>query len=70
MLASRLRRLLATPALLRGYGIAAADRAKSRYSWERIGREAAAAYERCLPTFEAPEEIAEADDLDAVAALV
>ena len=70
MLASRLRRLLATPALLRGYGIAAADRAKSRYSWERIGREAAAAYERCLPTFVPQEELAEDQELDAVAVSV
>jgi D-inositol-3-phosphate glycosyltransferase len=70
MLASRLRRLLATPALLRGYGIAAADRAKSRYSWDRIGREAAAAYERCLPTFAAQEELAEDQDLDGAAVSV
>jgi glycosyltransferase involved in cell wall biosynthesis len=49
MLAHRLRRLLGTPALLSAYGIAAADRAKSRYSWERIGKETMAAYERCLP---------------------
>jgi glycosyltransferase involved in cell wall biosynthesis len=49
MLAHRLRRLLATPALLAAFGIAAADRARSRYSWDRIGRETAAAYERCLP---------------------
>ena len=70
MLASRLRRLLATPALLRGYGIAAADRARSRYSWERIGREAAAAYERCLPTFAAPDELAEDQELDTVAVSV
>jgi D-inositol-3-phosphate glycosyltransferase len=70
MLASRLRRLLATPALLRGYGIAAADRAKSRYSWDRIGREAAAAYERCLPAFAAQEELAEDQEQDAVAVSV
>jgi D-inositol-3-phosphate glycosyltransferase len=65
MLASRLRRLLATPALLRGYGIAAADRARSRYAWDRIGRETTAAYERCLPAFAAQEELAEAEDLEA-----
>jgi glycosyltransferase involved in cell wall biosynthesis len=46
-LALRLRRLLAAPALLQAYGIAAADRAASRYSWQRIGAEAAAVYERC-----------------------
>jgi|HubBroStandDraft_5_1064220.scaffolds.fasta_scaffold32201_2 glycosyltransferase involved in cell wall biosynthesis len=70
MLVHRLRRLLATPALVRGYGIAAADRAKSRYSWERIARETAAAYERCLPTFAAQEELAEAEELEAFAVSV
>jgi D-inositol-3-phosphate glycosyltransferase len=73
MLLSRLRKLLATPALLRGYGIAAADRAKSRYCWERIARETTAAYERCLPAFAVAEEAAEAaeaDDLDALAVSV
>jgi D-inositol-3-phosphate glycosyltransferase len=64
MLAHRLRRLLASPTLVRAYGIAAADRAQSRYSWERIGLETAAAYERCLPG-RVP---AEAEELDAVAA--
>ena len=43
-LALRIRRLLANPLQLEAYGIAAADRAKSRYSWERIGRETLAAY--------------------------
>jgi D-inositol-3-phosphate glycosyltransferase len=67
MLAQRLRKLLATPALVHAYGIAAADRARSRYSWERIGRETAAAYRRCLPTVEPAEELAEVEDFDAVA---
>jgi D-inositol-3-phosphate glycosyltransferase len=70
MMLSRLRRLLATPALLRGYGIAAADRAKSRYCWERIARETAAAYERCMPAFAAQAETAEAEDLEALAVSV
>lgn len=71
MLLSRLRRLLATPALLRGYGIAAADRARSRYSFDRIGRETAAAYERCLPAFAAAEEeLAEAAGLEELAVSV
>jgi hypothetical protein len=43
------RRLLAAPMRLEAFGIAAADRAGARYSWERIGRETLAAYERCLP---------------------
>jgi glycosyltransferase involved in cell wall biosynthesis len=60
MLAHRLRRLLATPALLTAFGIAAVDRARSRYSWDRIGRETAAAYERCLPGRAIAEAAAEA----------
>jgi glycosyltransferase involved in cell wall biosynthesis len=44
-LGRRIRRLLASPMLLEGYGIAAAIRARSRYSWERIGRETLAVYE-------------------------
>lgn len=44
-LALRIRRLLANPLQLEAYGIAAADRARSRYSWERIGRETVAAYD-------------------------
>ena len=48
LLARRIRQLLASPMLLQGYGIASADRARARYSWERIGRETLAAYERSL----------------------
>lgn len=44
-LALRIRRLLANALRLEAYGIAAADRAKSRYAWERIGRETLTAYE-------------------------
>jgi len=50
LLARRVRRLLAEPMRLEAFGIAAADRASARYSWDRIGRETAAAYERCLPS--------------------
>ncbi len=50
VLVKRLRDLLATPMKLTGFGIAAADRARSRYPWERIAAETAAAYERCLAT--------------------
>ena len=45
-LARRIRQLLASPMLLEGFGIAAADRARSRYSWERVGQQTLAAYER------------------------
>ncbi len=48
LMVKRLRDLLATPMKLTGFGIAAADRARSRYQWERIAAETAAAYERCL----------------------
>jgi glycosyltransferase involved in cell wall biosynthesis len=50
LLVRRLRDLLATPMKLTAFGIAAADRARSRYSWERIATETVAAYERCLDT--------------------
>ena len=47
-LAALLRRLLANSLRLEAYGIGAADRARSRYPWERIAREALAAYATCL----------------------
>ncbi len=46
VLARRIRDLLASPMLCQGLGIAAADRAVARYSWDRIGQETLAAYER------------------------
>lgn len=48
MLAHRVRSLLALPVQLQAFGIAAADRAQSRYPFDRIARETAAAYEDCL----------------------
>jgi D-inositol-3-phosphate glycosyltransferase len=45
LLARMIRRLLGSPMLLEGYGIAAADRARARYSWDRVGRETLAAYQ-------------------------
>ena len=48
LLVRRLRDLLATPVKVMAFGIAAADRATSRYPWERIATETVAAYERCL----------------------
>ena len=50
LLVKRIRDLLSTPMKLTAFGIAAADRARSRYPWERIATETAAAYERCLAT--------------------
>ena len=67
MLVHRLRALLARPAMMQAYGVAAADRARSRYCIDRIGQETAAAYERCLPRTAPSEdelaELAEAEDL-------
>ncbi len=48
LLASRISRLLGSPMLMEGYGIAAASRAQNRYSWTRIGAETLAVYESLL----------------------
>jgi glycosyltransferase involved in cell wall biosynthesis len=45
LLAHRIRQLLAQPMMLEAYGVAATDRARSRYSWDRIARETLAVYE-------------------------
>jgi glycosyltransferase involved in cell wall biosynthesis len=44
LLSRRIRHLLASPMLLEGYGIAAADRAQARYSWDRVARETVSVY--------------------------
>jgi D-inositol-3-phosphate glycosyltransferase len=46
-LAGWIRQLLSNRMRLEACGIAAADRARSRYSWDRIGRETLAAYAHC-----------------------
>jgi glycosyltransferase involved in cell wall biosynthesis len=46
LLAERIRQLLAHPVLIEAYGVAAADRARSRYSWDRIADETLAVYDR------------------------
>jgi len=56
-LARRIRKLLANPMLLEGFGIAAADRAQARYSWERIGRETIAVYAKTQQPVVAPVEL-------------
>jgi len=48
-LARRIRQLLASP-LREGMAIAAASRARDRYSWERIGTETLAVYETAVPS--------------------
>jgi D-inositol-3-phosphate glycosyltransferase len=44
LLAQRIRQLLAHPMLLEAYGVAAVDRTRSRYSWDRIAAETLAVY--------------------------
>ena len=46
LLAQRIRQLLAHPMLLEAYGVAAVDRVRSRYSWDRIAAETLAVYDR------------------------
>ena len=45
-LAQRIRQLLAHPMLIEAYGVAAVDRVRSRYSWDRIAAETVTVYER------------------------
>ena len=76
MLAHRLRALLARPALRLAYGIAAADRVRSRYCIDRVAQETTAVYERCIAARTAalapaePElaELDEAADMHEIAA--
>ena len=64
VLARRIRHLFASPMQLEAFSVAAVDRARSRYSWDRIGRETVQAYERCLPhQFPVPDE-PEPEDAD------
>ena len=48
LLAQRIRQLLAHPMLIEAYGVAAADRARSRYSWDRIAGETLAVYDGAI----------------------
>lgn len=48
LLAQRIRQLLTHPILIEAFGLAAADRIKSRYSWDRIATETLAVYDRTL----------------------
>ncbi len=65
LLARRIRHLLASPLQLDAFSIAAVDRARSRYSWDRIGQETVRAYERCLPhQFPAATDEPEPEDAD------
>jgi glycosyltransferase involved in cell wall biosynthesis len=65
VLARRIRHLLTSPLQMDAFSIAAVDRARSRYSWDRIGRETVRAYERCLPhQFPAVKDEPEPEDAD------
>jgi D-inositol-3-phosphate glycosyltransferase len=65
VLARRIRHLLASPLQLDAFSVAAVDRVRSRYSWDRIGRETVRAYERCLPhQFPAVQDEPEPEDAD------
>ncbi len=46
LLAQRIRQLLAHPMQIEAYGVAAVDRVRSRYSWDRIAGETLAVYDR------------------------
>jgi glycosyltransferase involved in cell wall biosynthesis len=48
LLAQRIRQLLAHPMLIEAYGVAAVDRVRSRYSWDRIANETIAVYDRVI----------------------
>jgi glycosyltransferase involved in cell wall biosynthesis len=61
-LARRIRALLAEPTRLAALGIAGADRARSRYSWERIARETLKVYQSLLPSAEPAEPDSMDDD--------
>jgi glycosyltransferase involved in cell wall biosynthesis len=65
-LAAGLRQLLAEPFWREAYGTAGLDRARSRYSWERIAADTLAVYRRVLAPVgaEEPDLLGEADLLD------
>jgi glycosyltransferase involved in cell wall biosynthesis len=48
LLAQRIRQLLGHPMMLEAFSVAAADRARSRYSWDRIAHETLAVYDTAL----------------------
>jgi D-inositol-3-phosphate glycosyltransferase len=50
LLAARIRHLLSHPMLRQGCSVAAVDRARSRYSWDRVAAETLAVYESAAGT--------------------
>jgi len=67
-LAHRVRALLARPVFLEALGVAAADRARSRYCVDRISRETVASYEWCRRGRTATPAAGDADEADYSAA--
>jgi glycosyltransferase involved in cell wall biosynthesis len=65
-MARQIRDLLADSTTRTAYGIAAADRARSRYSWDRIGRETLRVYEQVTDRQPAEQPQDTEDDLEAV----
>jgi glycosyltransferase involved in cell wall biosynthesis len=61
LLAGAIRQLLAEPFWRDAYGTAGADRARSRYSWDRIAADTAMVYQQVLGV---PTEPAEPSDVD------
>ncbi|TKG71568.1 glycosyltransferase [Prauserella endophytica] len=55
-LAAALRRLLADRTLREAFGIAGADRARCRYSWDRVAADTYRVYERAVPALVTAEE--------------
>jgi Glycosyl transferases group 1/Glycosyltransferase Family 4 len=60
-LARRIRQLLAHPVMLTAYGVAGADRARSRYGWARIAAETEAVYARVTGQALSQPEASDAD---------
>ncbi|QRN78799.1 MAG: glycosyltransferase family 1 protein, partial [Nocardiopsis sp. BM-2018] len=53
------RAVLNTPTMSTAYGIAAVDRARSRFTWQRIAVETEIAYERSRPQQAVREDVEE-----------
>ncbi|MFF5263005.1 glycosyltransferase [Actinomadura viridis] len=64
MIGRAIRHLLSEETTLNGYAIAAADRAHSRFTWDRIAAETLRTYTKVLPPEPEPAEAAE--DIEAV----
>ncbi|MFV2196241.1 glycosyltransferase [Nocardiopsis sp. LOL_012] len=61
--ARAVRSVLNTPTMSSAFGIAAADRARSRFTWQRIAVETELAYQRSLPQ-QPEQEDSDEDDVD------